>query len=67
MGDLEVKYVPTGEMRSGVLTKPLQGQGFNRIRDQIMKVSEIYDDEMDQAIFTYVHDLSSHTLESLTL
>ena len=49
MGDLEIKYAPTGEMWSDVLTKPLQGQAFKRMRAQLMNVSEKYDDVMERA------------------
>ena len=49
MGDLEIKYAPTGEMWSDELTKPLQGQAFKRMRDQLMFVSDKYDDNMERA------------------
>ena len=49
MGDLEIRYAPTGDMWSDVLTKPLQGQYFKRIRAQLMNVSENYNDEMERA------------------
>ena len=49
MGYLEIKYAPTGEIWSDVLTKPLQGQGFKSMRAQLMNISEKYDDEMECA------------------
>ena len=49
MGDLEIKYAPTGEMWYDVLTKPLQGQAFNCMRAQLMNVSKKYDDKMERA------------------
>ena len=48
MGDLEIKYAPTGDMWSDVLTKPLQVQDFKCMRAHLMNVSENYDDEMER-------------------
>ena len=49
MGDLGIKYAPTGKMWSGVLTKRLHGQAFKRMRAKLMNVIETYDDEMERA------------------
>jgi hypothetical protein len=35
-GDIVVKYIPTGEMTADILTKPLQGEHFRRLRKQLL-------------------------------
>jgi hypothetical protein len=38
-GELEIVYLPTGEMRADILTKPLQGSLFRKMRDELMGYS----------------------------
>ena len=35
-GDVKIEYMPTGDMIADVLTKPLQGSLFARLRDQLL-------------------------------
>jgi hypothetical protein len=38
--DVEVKYLPTGDMIADVLTKPMQGKLFKKFKDQLMGISQ---------------------------
>ena len=35
--EIEIKYMPTGEMLADILTKPLQGASFKKLRDKLLK------------------------------
>jgi hypothetical protein len=35
-GELMIEYLPTEEMIADILTKPLQGAQFRRLRDQLL-------------------------------
>ena len=35
-GELEIVYLPTGDMRADIMTKPLQGSLFRAMRDELM-------------------------------
>ena len=35
-GDVKIEYMPTGDMIADVLTKPLQGSLFARLRDLLL-------------------------------
>jgi hypothetical protein len=48
-GDLEIQYAPTEEMWSDVLTKPLQGALFRKMRAQLMNIAVDYNDELERA------------------
>ena len=41
-GDMSVEYCPTGDMLADVLTKPLQGPAFQKMRSKLMNTPEIY-------------------------
>ena len=43
-GDVEIKYAPTEEIRSDVLTKPQQGMLFKRMRAELMNCDVNYND-----------------------
>ena len=70
-GDLEIRHAPTEEMWSDVLTKPLQGMLFKRMRAQLMNVDVNYDDKIEQKnthpklLPQAVEDLLSETVELL--
>ena len=70
-GDLEIRHAPTEEMWSDVLTKPLQGMLFKRMRAQLMNVEVNYNDEIERKnthpmlLPQAVKDLSSETVEIL--
>jgi hypothetical protein len=34
----EIEYIPTDSMLAGILTKPLQGDQFRRLRDELLNV-----------------------------
>ena len=38
-GELVIEYLPTEEMLADLLTKPLQGALFRRLRNQLLKCS----------------------------
>jgi hypothetical protein len=40
-GEVEIEYLPTGDMRADIMTKPLQGDLFKRMREALMGVSKI--------------------------
>ena len=40
MGDLKVKYFPTGKVLDDQFTKPLQGTDFQKFRSEIQKIPE---------------------------
>ena len=48
MGDLEIQYKGTDEMWADVNTKPTQGKRFKFMRDQVMGISEDYDDDVER-------------------
>ena len=70
-GDLEIRHAPTEEMWSDVLTKPLQGMLFKRMRAKLINVEVNYDDEIEHKnahlmlLPQAVEDLSSETVEIL--
>ena len=70
-GDLEIRHAPTEEMWSDVLTKPLQGMLFKRMRAELMNVEVNYDDKIERKnthpklLPQAVEDLSSETVELL--
>jgi hypothetical protein len=37
---VEIVYLPTGVMRADIMTKPLQGELFRKMRDDLMGVSK---------------------------
>jgi hypothetical protein len=37
-GELKIEYLPTEQMVADVLTKPLQGEHFRRLRDRLMGI-----------------------------
>lgn len=37
-GEVELKYLPTGDMLADILTKPLQGALFRKLRDKLLGV-----------------------------
>jgi hypothetical protein len=39
-GEVEIVYLPTGVMRADIMTKPLQGELFRKMRDDLMGVSK---------------------------
>ena len=41
-GEVQVKYCPSEKMWSDVLTKPLHGEKFRKMRSMLMKCSEHY-------------------------
>ncbi len=46
-GDVSIKYRPTNEMWSDILTKPKQGAAFRRDRSMLMNCDEDYDDKKE--------------------
>ena len=38
--ELKIKYLPTEEMVADVLTKPLQGDLFRRMRNKLLNVDD---------------------------
>ena len=38
--ELKIEYLPTEEMIADVLTKPLQGDLFKRMRDKLLNISK---------------------------
>ena len=38
LGEVEIDYLPTEEMRADIMTKPLQGELFRKMRDWLMGV-----------------------------
>jgi hypothetical protein len=42
-GEVEIAYKPTGEMRADILTKPLQGELFRRMRAELMGMEDAGD------------------------
>jgi hypothetical protein len=40
-GEISIRYMPTGDMIADVLMKPLQGELFRRLRDQLLNCSSI--------------------------
>ena len=38
-GEVKLEYLPTGEMTADILTKPLQGELFRRLRDKLLGYS----------------------------
>ena len=42
-GELKIRYVPTDHMIADILTKPIQGEQFRTLRDQLLGHVEIYD------------------------
>jgi hypothetical protein len=49
-GDLKIKWAPTDQMWSDVLTKPKQGKGFQQDRAMLMNCAEDYDDEKERLV-----------------
>ena len=47
-GEVDIKYVPTDQMWSDILTKPKQGKGFRVDWSDLMNVPEDYDDEEER-------------------
>jgi hypothetical protein len=45
--EIDVKFCPTDEMWSDVLTKPLQGQKFRDMRAFLQNCSRDYDDDVE--------------------
>ena len=45
---MDIKYVPTDQMWSDILTKPKQGKGFRVDWSHLMNVPEDYDDEKER-------------------
>ena len=68
---LEIRHAPTEERWSDVLTKPLQGMLFKRMRAELMNVDVNYNDKIEQKnthpklLPQAVEDLSSETVELL--
>ena len=48
MGDLEIQHKGTDEMWADVNTKPTQVKRFRFMRDQVMGISEDYDDDVER-------------------
>jgi hypothetical protein len=42
--EISIEYMPTGEMLADILTKPLQGELFRRLRDRLLNWYEADDD-----------------------
>jgi hypothetical protein len=38
LGEVEIEHMPTAEMRADIMTKPLQGELFRKMRDWLMGV-----------------------------
>ena len=53
-GEVDIKYMPTGEMIADYFTKPLQGALFRKMRDQIQGIDmnnlHVYKRQYDEAI-----------------
>eukprot|EP00804_Cyclotella_cryptica_P007868 CCRYP_001430-RB/>CCRYP_001430-RB protein AED:0.37 eAED:0.34 QI:0/0/0/1/0.25/0/5/0/757 len=47
-GEVDIRYVPTEQMWSDILTKPKQGKGFRVDRSHLMNVPEDYDEEEER-------------------
>jgi hypothetical protein len=49
-GEVEIEYLPTGEMRADIMTKPLQGDLFKRMREALMGVSKVNSDRVSKVL-----------------
>ena len=43
--EISIEYMPTGEMLADILTKPLQGELFRKLRDRLLNWYDTDDDE----------------------
>jgi hypothetical protein len=43
--EISIEYMPTGEMLADILTKPLQGELFRRLRDRLLNWYVADDDD----------------------
>jgi hypothetical protein len=43
--EISIEYMPTGEMLADILTKPLQGELFRRLRDRLLNWYDADDDD----------------------
>ena len=48
LGDVEIRYKPTGSMWCDILTKPKQGSIFRKFRGHLMNVPQDYDDDAER-------------------
>jgi hypothetical protein len=37
--EVEIEYLPTGDMRADIMTKPLQGDLFRKMRAELLGIS----------------------------
>ena len=47
-GEIDLQYCPTGQMRTDVLTKPLQGQLFKDMQAFLQNCLRDYDDDLER-------------------
>ena len=48
MGDVEIRYEPTGSIWCDILTKPKQGSIFRKFRGHLMNVPQDCDDDAER-------------------
>jgi hypothetical protein len=46
-GELQINYLPTSVMVADVLTKPLQGEHFRRLRNKLMGIDSMGNDDKE--------------------